>query len=227
PRMALGSRLKAQRSRLEAQQGFTFVELLIAATMMSVLFVGLGTHLRGGIAIWRRATTTTETLQRQRVALDRLERDLAHTILYDLRPAAYGPEDGKLPPLQFTSSALAWVTLSLDAQQLPAVRFVMYECGEVEGTPGLWRTSRSIRDARARREARPERVLPECEGLSFQYAYLPADASMPLEWHDLWLEPERSVPSLVRVSVQVPHLFEQTQQPVFFLAHLRCQYFPL
>ena len=81
--------------------GFTLVELLIAATMMSVLFIGLGSHLRGGIAVWRQTTQRVDALQRERVALDRLERDLANSVIYDQRDTAYGVEEGKLPPPQF------------------------------------------------------------------------------------------------------------------------------
>src|SRR3989338_7112977 len=80
----------------ELPHGFTLVELLIAATMMSVLFIGLGGHLRGGIEVWRQTTQRVDALQRQRVTLDRLERDLANGIVYDARDEAYGVEEGEL-----------------------------------------------------------------------------------------------------------------------------------
>src|SRR3989338_7951880 len=76
--------------------GFTLVELLIAATMMSVLFIGLGGHLRGGIIVWRQTTQRVDALQRERVTFDRLERDLANGIVYDARDEAYGVEEGEL-----------------------------------------------------------------------------------------------------------------------------------
>ena len=44
--------------RQRRQAAFTLVELLIAATMMSILVVGLSAHLRGGLTVWRRVTDT-------------------------------------------------------------------------------------------------------------------------------------------------------------------------
>ena len=88
--------------------GFTLVELLLAATLISILFVGLGAHLRGGIIVWRRTTQTGEQLQRRRVAFTRLERDLANAIRYDDRGTAYGAALGLLPPTRFSADTPAW-----------------------------------------------------------------------------------------------------------------------
>ena len=218
---ALGSRLRAQidttpspkpttpsrsptepRAPSPERAGLTLVELLIAAMMMSILFVGLSSHLRGGIMVWRRITQTGDTLQRQRVAVDWLERDLTNAFLYKDERI-----DVPLPAREFTNSRLAFVTLQPSADQGPAkVRYVTYECTDHDGVKGLWRTSQSIGEARAKREAKPVLLLPHCEGFTVRYAYLAADQSAPkpLDWHDEWKpDPKDKIPRLLQISLQM------------------------
>jgi len=183
-----------------ASDGFTLVELLIAATMMSVLFIGLGSHLRGGITVWRQTTQRVDALQRQRIALDRFERDLANGIIYDSRDEAYGVEEGKLPPPQCTASSMKWYTVS-SAVKPPSVRFVTYACESLDGTIGLWRASQSVGEARTHSEPARELLLPDCSALEVRYAYAPADESAPLEWRQEWLY-GRELPQLIEVTVR-------------------------
>jgi type II secretory pathway pseudopilin PulG len=184
--------------------GFTLVELLIAATMMSVLFIGLGSHLRGGIAVWRQTTQRVDALQRQRVALDRLERDLANAFVYD--PS--GSAQPAPPALRFEPSQLAFYTIQPKTQQQqPAVRYVTYWYGQrdVDGTStqGLWRTSQSLGEARSpSHKPAQELILPECETLSLRYAYAPADETAALEWLDKWLY-QNVLPRLIEVTVRM------------------------
>ena len=187
------------------RRGFTLVELLIASTMIAVLVVGLGAHLRGGLAVWRRATASGEAVQRQRVALERLARELAQAVVLDDREAAYGEDAGTLPRPRFDEAALAWFTALAPSTRrpLPAVRFVTYRCEERDGVLGLWRTSQPLVEARARSEPAPELALPGCERLAVRYAHLPPEAEGPLEWRDRWEQPEQALPRLVEVTVEL------------------------
>src|SRR3989338_8497054 len=203
--IAQGSGLRARGIRPEPpahspqRMGFTLVELLIAATMMSVLFVGLGGHLRGGREVWRQTTRGVDALQRQRVTLDRLERDLANGNVYAPKEA-YGPGEGEPPPPEFTSTSLAWYTVS-SAVKPPSVRFVTYACESSDGTTGLWRRSQPVGEARAHSEPAQELLLPDCDALSVRYAYAPLDESAPLEWGQEWLY-ENELPRLIEVTVR-------------------------
>jgi type II secretory pathway pseudopilin PulG len=190
------------------ERGLTFVELLIAATMMSILFIGLGTHLRGGINVWQRTTATVEALQRQRVAMDRLERDVANAFLYESRPEAYGTDPGQLPTPPFRGTlggAPQWVTLErLPQQRVPGVRMVTYTCEEVEGRRGLWRMSQSVGEVQAAQPPIPELLLDGCDGLSFRYAFRPSDhaSGASLEWSDQWNDVTQ-LPRLIEVSLRI------------------------
>ena len=189
---------------------------MIAATMMSVLFVGLGSHLRGGLTVWHRATTMSDTLQYQRVAWDRLDRDLANALVFDTRTGAYGDTSGQLPLPSFGEAQLRFFTVSSSgARQPDSVRFVTYACDEHAGTTGLWRTSQPLGAARARSpEPAPELVLPDCAALAFQYAYLPSPPTEQqpqrqtpeeLIWKSTWpddADQPLRLPRLVEVSIR-------------------------
>ena len=184
--------------------GFTFVELLIAALMISIMFLGLATHLSGGLQVWHRVTETAESLQQQRIAMEQLQRELVSAILYDRRSASYGEEPGLLPSLAFDHETLRWITVASTAPQQPArLRFVTYACGEHEGQSGLWRTSQSIGEAKSQQPATPQRLFPGCEALSLRYAFLPPGDSTELEWHDQWPEPEQQLPRLMAISIRL------------------------
>ena len=193
--MALNQRTADRgRGTRAGHYGFTFVELLLAATIMSLLFVGLGSHLRGGIMVWQRATETVESLQQQRVALDTLETDLANAILYDPRETAALTH-------AFAADELQFITVRpTTPQRLGEVLFVTYRCESVDGgPPGLWRSSLPAGEALAGLQATSKLLVPACDALSVAYAYLPAAGEGPLEWHDAWDDPTR-LPRLVAVT---------------------------
>ena len=183
---------------------FTLVELLVASTMTAILFTGLGAHLRGGLAVWERATTTAEQLQRRRVALDRLERELANSLGYDAREDAYGDEIGTLPRPEFAADRLAWFTAApAGSDGMPSIRFVTYACGQREAGEGLWRTSQTLGEAKAKQPAAPELLLPGCRALRVQYAHAPRDPAEPLAWRAEWKEPPSMLPSLLDVTLTI------------------------
>jgi prepilin-type N-terminal cleavage/methylation domain-containing protein len=181
--------------------GFTLVELLVASAMAAVLCVGLGAHLRGGVEVWRRASAVGETVQRQRVALERLERDLSNATFYDTRAESYGDPDGQLASPSFGNRALAWFTIQ-PAAAGKAVRLVSYWCGTVDNTIGLWRASQSVGEARAHQPVMPQLLLPGCDRLTLQYAIKSAD-STDMQWLDEWPDPISSLPRLVSVVLRL------------------------
>lgn len=213
-----GFKLQAERGSLSLQpvacslrqEGFTFVELLIAATMMAILFVGLATHLRGGLMVWQRATEMSEQLQRRRVAIEQLERDLSNAFLYDDRDASYGTPPGKLPAPEFGSDHLIVFTIQPHPRAQSSVRVVRYACEEQNGVRGLWRVSQSIREAWTGLPPPPQSpLLPDCEGFTLQYAYLPSEELESVAWEDLtwspqWLrDAKRKLPRFIEMTIRL------------------------
>ena len=171
--------------------------------MMSMLFVGLGAQLRGGLTVWQQSTLRGEAVQRRRSAFDRLERDLANAFVYDHREETYGEGSGRLPAPQFGEEALVFFTVERLPGGLPAVRIVTYRCEEREGTSGLWRTSQSIGDARAKLEPASELLLGGCSALWLQYAQRRTASADRLEWGPLAAADTLVLPRLISVSLEL------------------------
>lgn len=196
------------------RRAFTFVELLMASTLIAILIVGLSAHLRGGMAVWHQATQTVEALQRQRAAFDQLASDLAGAFLYDTRTSLGDPtEEGQPPAMEWGSEHLALYTVTAaSATRLPAVQFVTYGCGRIDGKQGLWRTSQSVMAAR-KKTVVPLTVLllPDCEELAVKYAYMPSGQTQnpqePFDWRSQWVDAKK-LPRLIELSLTV------SRQPV-------------
>lgn len=192
---------------MSRRSGFTLVELLLAAVIMAILTVGLSTHLRGGITVWRTTNRMTEALQRERIAMDRLGRDWANATLYDPRADAYGTEAGSLPEPYLGPNSMSWFTVEAPSRGgLPSVRMVTYECDARDGASGLWRTSRSLAEARARLGGTAVLLVPGCTQLSAQYASTPAGGTGSLEWSATWDDSPELLPALVDVGWQGEHV---------------------
>jgi hypothetical protein len=85
---------------------------------------------------------------------------------------------------------------------LPGVRFVTYRCEERNGTPGLWRTSQSLGEARAKLEPAAELLLDGCMTLSLRYAQPRPDDPATLEWAPPTEGASLTLPRLIQVSLE-------------------------
>ena len=172
---------------------------MVASTMIAVLFVGLGGHLRAGIRVWQQATTTSNALQQQRVVWERLERDLTSAFIF-----TDGRTDKPLPTAEFRSDRMRWCMVAQTDSQ-PSTQLVTYTCDQ----EGLRRHSQSISEARAGQEPRVEVLVPRCQMLTLRYAYLTSSGAAPaaatsevLEWHNQWTPTDR-LPRLIELTGQL------------------------
>ena len=194
-----------QRGRWRRRTAFTLVELLIAATMMAILMAGLSAHLRGGMMVWRRATHTSEALQRRRVGLEQLERDLANAMRYYDQPGGYGEAVGQAPPPRFEASLAGWYTvLGGTDTRLPMVQYVRYECGDRDGAQGLWRVTQTVGQARLQQDGTAELLIPGCAAMALRYASeAPPEQAGVLSWSSVWNDPEASLPRLIELTLHL------------------------
>ncbi len=184
--------------------GLTFVELLMAATMFSILAIGFSAHLHGGVTAWRRATSTLERLQIMRVACDQLAQDLANAIVFDATgtwhpKAAFGAEDMQLYTLQRASRAPAGVG---------RVAFVRYDIvSDADAGTALTRSVESAQEAAADAPARPQTVLTGVASWRLRYGYVnEAQVRPPGEailWRDEWNNDASAIPRLVEVTIEL------------------------
>ena len=194
---------------MRRRAGFTFVELLIAATMMSILVVGLGAHLQGGIKVWRAATTTVEAMQQRQAVFAQLERDLANATLYDAKDTTFRTQGE--PGIHLGEHTLQWFTINRTGQGPGRVRVVVYRCEPMEGQSWLVRTSQSISGVKAGKEPQRERLLAGCDNFAVRYGFLPPPPGtqpVQLQWKATWPDSEDDavkLPRLLEVTLQIAH----------------------
>jgi hypothetical protein len=170
------------------------VELVLAATIVAILMVGLGVHLRGAMMVWRRTTDTLERLQRERVALERIGRDLANAFVYD------GSDHARVQHA-FGAREAKWITMTSSTAKGPAVRSVAYRCATAERGTQLLRSEQTPREASTGVGDVSESVLlPGCEGLAFRYAFLPEEGGVDLLWQEQWPY-LNELPRLIEVTI--------------------------
>jgi type II secretion system protein J len=188
----------------------TFVELLMAATLFSILMVGLSAHLRGGILAWRRAQVMVDELQRVRVALERLTQDLANAVLVDSRADATPKTLFAADALQFLTtqpppglSAVPSGTGQAGAHQAASrIWVVTYRLDDGIQPSALLRSAQTVRAARASLEARTDTLLANVKRLAIRYGYLSNTAAPGVEWRATWDDPAQ-LPKLLELTIEL------------------------
>lgn len=173
-------------------RGLTFVELLIAATIIAILMAGLVLHLRGGMTAWRRTVEVGERMQRVRAVWDALARDVSAAVVVDARPAS------------------AWGVVA-DATHLSlctgstgpggAMRKVTYAVTDAGDGRALVRSEQSLREAAAGILGDPRVVLADVEAVNLRYAVMP-DGETELQWQEAWTDPA-SLPQVIEVTLEL------------------------
>ncbi len=191
-------RASSQGRRSFAQIGMTFVELIMAAVVFSILLVGVSGHLRGSVLAWRRVTSTVERLQQSRVALDTLGQDLANAFVF---------ESTTTPPFAVSELAadhLRCYTVhpaGTGATSGDRAQVVTYQVSAVDGIPSLVRIGQSIQSAASAPPAVTEALVGSVAQLSLRYGTLVVLDGQPSQivWGD-WPDATQ-LPKLVEVTV--------------------------
>ena len=109
---AQGSRLKTQgkkslASSLQppASRGFTFVEMLVALSLLTLVSASIAATLSGGLSVWQRAQTVGLHDQALQVAVAQLQRDL-----HQVRRFAPLPFTGEYDEVSFPAMVMSATT---------------------------------------------------------------------------------------------------------------------
>jgi len=180
---------------MNRRAGLTFVELLMAATLCSILMVGLVGHLRGGVAAWRRTTEATEELQWARGTFERLRQDLANAVMLDARPEAPLKPSFTSEGMQFHLVRPASPPVAGSARGVTGgsggatVEWVSYRVGPAPNGQG----TALIRQG--------EVLWPGVRALSVRYGSLSSGGSA-LTWVSSWPDATK-LPKLIELTIDV------------------------
>ena len=182
---------------LHDRRGLTFVELLVASLIFSLLLVGLTGHLRGGLTAWRRSVTTMDDLERVDALLNQCTQDFANAVLLDARP------DAPLRPL-FTADAVHMASIVRSRGPSGAgtdVQWITYAVGDQPQGRRLLRSAQPLQAAIAGEPPAWQPLPAEMEQLAVRYGYLSATSGTEVEWRPSW-DDAAHLPRLVEVTLQ-------------------------
>ncbi|MFA5146427.1 MAG: prepilin-type N-terminal cleavage/methylation domain-containing protein [Candidatus Omnitrophota bacterium] len=177
------------------KKAFTFIELIIAVTIFSIIAVSIYSTFRAGIRVWLRANPVIEESQANRVFFETVARDLKRAFIYTYPDGAV-KFDASADRVSFmtmvdvaSAGALpheeyARVTYSLNPEEMTIERAV---AGRGEGFDELY----------ARRTVLLNGIRKEEFG--FAYCYKGPSADQPYEWKAAW-EDSNKVPRGVKIT---------------------------
>jgi prepilin-type N-terminal cleavage/methylation domain-containing protein len=161
------------------RRGFTLIEIIVAATICSIVAIGLGAALVSGLRLWNRIQSPGKYQLHVVVALEQLARQLRQSVNVSARPFN-GRQNG-----------VSFVSVTGDS----LIEYA-YEYRPTEGALVVEKRSFSGKEDNPS-AAEPEYVLRGVDALAIRYLS-PEDKDGAGEWADQWDKPGR-VPLAVRI----------------------------
>jgi general secretion pathway protein J len=186
----------AVMDRSDSEAGFTFVELLVALSLLGLVTTMLFASLRFGVLAWSRNAVLTDRLDHITVVQMLLRRLIADAYpLFTLEGQNHGHVafEGAETSLKFIAPSPIAIggagrsrfTLSLEQSGLQS-NLVLNSIPELADQPNLPTETRKI-------------LVEKVHQLKFSYISKARSDSLPI-WRERW-ENERSLPELVRIRV--------------------------
>jgi type II secretory pathway pseudopilin PulG len=180
-----------RRSRINQPAGFTFVEFLVAACVLSVVAVSLGSVLRSGLRIWKHSENEMKLNQEARATLDAIGREFRRAIDVPGVSWSAGDKEATFAVLQ-------------DNDQIAKVSYRMM--GMV-----LSRGEEKLSPDRPGKES-VTALTSYPAGIEWEYAYVSDASGSPVRWEKDWTAHD-SLPGGIRVRLT---LYDSDARPQTF-----------
>lgn len=156
------------------RKGFTFIELLIALTIFSIIATSMYFTLNTGIKVWSRSNESIRENQRFRICFDIISKDLKNIIAYPPIKPEWGAERISFPAIVDTYEG--------DTVKTELVKVIFY-FDDIK--KGLVRVCATVKEGFDEAYAEEKILLDDIENLAFQYCYKIKDEER-YEWKDTW-----------------------------------------
>ncbi len=181
---------KAQLIKVKSLTGFTFIEILLAMALFSVVAVTMYSLLGAGMEIWKRGQYDGGLYQQARLTLNMLARELknAPPVYYKKLDLFFEGENNKISFPSLINAAAP------DKESQFALGRVSYFLEQSQGRDfyTLKRWEESFTDIQGKTESLPEILAVEVKDLKFQYYYEKKEGEeVHSQWQDEWLFKEK------------------------------------
>ncbi len=180
------------------RSAFTFIELIIAITIFSIIAISIYSTFRAGTRVWLRSNSIIEVNQATRVFFDTISSDLKNAIKYT--------EAG--PNFEGEAQRVSFITLvnvySSEAQLHTELAKVVYYFDS--GKKAINRTLAIKKEGLNENVAKGVDLVNNLNEINFKYCYKSESLDTPYVWKDKWDE-EDKIPRGVRIKAGA---FEKT-----------------
>ncbi len=186
-------------------KGFTLIEVIVTMTILSFILLIISGAFKLGLNAWERGAVTREDLQRERVTVQMLSRQIRSMVPYKIKTQKaegdYLAFEGKPNSMRFVSA------LPLRSHRPEGFVFVLYEFKPVnqEGGRFLVYEQKMVNTYFCEISPNEEKGIPLMEGISnvrFEY-YQEADRekNRAEEWKENWdTREEKELPRALRIT---------------------------
>ena len=182
---------------------FTFIELLIALTIFSIIAASIYYTLNAGIKVWQRGNILIEENQRMRIFFDMISKDMINIVSFSGIPSEWAEESISFHTIIDVSSAAK--------PHRELVRRIYY----FDAQKSELKRGRVIQKEDFDEKYVDEKVLLDnLEDISFEYAY---ESGEEYEWKDEWEfgdedEGEDIIPRGVKIKVKLKNGAEDKEK---------------
>lgn len=179
--------------------GFTLVELLLAASIFSVIVLSIYSAFQTGILSYRKADAAFGLLQEARLILYRMELDLKNSFAYTKENSRFQGTQGNMDFFSLTD------TFS-EGQVFSNLSRIKYELASGI-LKRVYYKGKSILEETGNGE--DQELSSDVKGISFQYAYATNNPAEPYGWQSFWpkkenesdLTQQKAIPLAVKIEL--------------------------
>jgi general secretion pathway protein J len=189
--------MTSSNSPPSVQKGFTLLELLISLTIIAVIVVMISGALRIGVKAWEKGEQDIESLQRQRIVLDMIKRQLS-----SLCDRKLTDKNNKTISLKGDSASLSFLSyLPIIPGNKFGVVYVNYAVlSEANETKRLAVYEKNVvlleKDAHPNEEEFYD-LIPRAHHIEFEYL---TKKDEDFEWLSVWdPETEKGIPLAIKI----------------------------
>ncbi len=175
--------------------GFTFIELLIAVSIFTVVAIALYSTFFAGISVWKRSIEGGNIYQDLRFAFDDITRDLRNTV-------CCSKDEESIFAFSGTAGEIIFITLESAFSEEDIMRRELVKTAYRfdEEASGIIRIEAGKSLGFDIEKGEKEVLLNNVEEFTFEYCYATGDDDDPYEWKEEWVDEKMRVPRGVKVT---------------------------
>ncbi len=173
------------------KKGLTFVELLIAILIFSIIVVSLYSAFRVGLSAYRRGEKVATSYQTIRLALDSIALDLRNCYKFSESDVRFKAEEGKV----------SFYTLKNFPSELTKDNFQICRIEYWQEDEEFFRKLFAGKLAFSQEDAKSDLILSDLNEFNIEFAY-EGEGAQSIIWNDYWLNADK-LPLAVKIYLKI------------------------